>query len=441
MYQSHLWKQTSHSGPISLPWDPQWKDVSHADSLSGGWSSLVFTRTGGDGSSLGELNIFFLIRFSPEDVHVSTPERKSKPASPTSTRQRNSSDWLGLKANDDGAFLERDGKEVKSPVDSPEAPSSPLLDRKPSLTGGIHVSAAGKVAADTAAPSYSSKTQKKEEEVNDDWLAGALSRKKALSSSEAKTSKQEEYSGRGDNVDLGSTVRYGGNHTRKYVIQWQKTCVCQCWIITCLLISATNSLHMLPKTERTILQLSRKQGKCVVDVLIQIFRETWFYLLFSRYCGSDPFLGKPIPAAHSIPVRDERPKQGTELSQRPCKTDACPLHSHSLSLLISQSSCNFLYRLKTCCYQCLFFSAGPQLLHTSTAVQPQVLKCFCNSVSLSWFGNNLIQLHESLLYFLKGDIFSRQSTAAAGKKPAYLHSLKYNNRLFTHLFLTYLIFP
>lgn len=54
-----------------------------------------------------------------------------------------------------------------------------------------------------------SKSQKREEE-EDDWLVGTLNRKKALSgsNSEAKTSKQEESLGLGEEVDLESIVRY-----------------------------------------------------------------------------------------------------------------------------------------------------------------------------------------------------------------------------------------
>ncbi|XP_029015076.1 fas-binding factor 1 homolog isoform X3 [Betta splendens] len=202
------------------------------------------------------------VRFSTEDVRVSTPERKLKPASPTAARQRKSSDWLGLRANDESTFLEHDGKEVKSSVDSPKAPSSPLLERKPSLTGK-HVPAAGKGTADTP------DTQKEEEGENDDWLAGALSRKKAVSNSEAKTIKQEEHSGLEGNVDAGTIV-----------------------------------------SNQVTSQAPRDREDTFTAV-----KET-----------SEILLGPPTPAAHSTPVRDERPKQ-----------------------------------------------AVPQLLHTSTAVQPQVV--------------------------------------------------------------------
>lgn len=145
-------------------------------------------------------------------MSASTPEKKPTPAS---SRHRSSADWLGLKTNDDLNYLEDDHKEVKSSAESPKPPSSPLLERKPDLTS------VAKTAADAAAPTNNnnvtkqtksdvSKSQRKNEEEEDDWLAGALSRKKALSGSntEAVTSKQEDSSFLGEQVDLESSVRY-----------------------------------------------------------------------------------------------------------------------------------------------------------------------------------------------------------------------------------------
>ncbi|KAK5914292.1 hypothetical protein CgunFtcFv8_008746 [Champsocephalus gunnari] len=154
------------------------------------------------------------VRFSTEDVSPSTPEKKPKPSTPISTRQRPSADWLGLKTNDDQMFVEDEAKETSTA--SPIPPSSPsLLEKRPSLTGS-NATLAAKVAADTPTVPATvakqtqpevSKSQLKEEE-EDDWLAGALSRKKGLSvtHSEAKTSKQEESLGLGGEVDLESTV-------------------------------------------------------------------------------------------------------------------------------------------------------------------------------------------------------------------------------------------
>ncbi|XP_050929965.1 fas-binding factor 1 homolog isoform X4 [Lates calcarifer] len=203
------------------------------------------------------------VRFSTEDVSTSTPEKKPKPTTPTPTRHRNSADWLGLKTNDDSTFLEDETKETKTSTESPKFPSSPSLERKPSLTA-IHTTSSAKMAPEleTPAPTVNtakqtepevSKIQRKEEE-EDDWLAGALSRKKALSASnsEAKTSKQEDSLGLGEEVDLESFVSK---------------------------------------------QATSEAPRGREDTLTSV-KET-----------SNTFLGQPGPAAHSTPVREERPKQ------------------------------------------------------------------------------------------------------------------------------------
>ncbi|KAM9392632.1 fas-binding factor 1 homolog isoform 2-T2 [Pholidichthys leucotaenia] len=133
------------------------------------------------------------VRFSTEDISVSTPEKKLKPTTPTSSRHRSSADWLGLKSDSEFNDLEDDAK------DSPKPPSSPVLERK-SLTGSHSVSFATVAANgpmptdDTLRPAkYDvSKNKGKEVEEGDDWLAGMLSRRKALSDTETKTSKQED---------------------------------------------------------------------------------------------------------------------------------------------------------------------------------------------------------------------------------------------------------
>ncbi|XP_039681316.1 fas-binding factor 1-like isoform X5 [Perca fluviatilis] len=149
------------------------------------------------------------VRFST-DVNPSTPEKKTKPTTPT--RHRNSADWLGLKTKDDH-FSEGDAKGTST--ESPKTPSSPLLERRPSLTGN-HATSAAKMPALTenitkhTKPEISKSQQKEEEEEEDgdDWLAGALSRKKAMSvsNSEAKTTKQENFLALGEEINLESTV-------------------------------------------------------------------------------------------------------------------------------------------------------------------------------------------------------------------------------------------
>ncbi|XP_031718186.1 fas-binding factor 1 homolog isoform X7 [Anarrhichthys ocellatus] len=152
------------------------------------------------------------VRFSTEDVSPSTPEKKPKPVTPT--RQCSSADWLGLKTNDDRTFLVGDAEEAKTFTESPKAPSSPSLERRPSLTGSHATSTAAitDIIPKQAKPEVSKgrrrEEEEEEEEEEDDWLAGALSRKKALSTStsEAKTSKQTDPSGLGEEMDLESTV-------------------------------------------------------------------------------------------------------------------------------------------------------------------------------------------------------------------------------------------
>lgn len=134
-----------------------------------------------------------VLRFSTEDVSLSSPEKKPRH---TSSRHRNSADWLGLKTDDDGqTFLEN-----KTTAEPAKTPSSPLTDRR-ALSGSPAVYAVKKT---TDTPVLSDETQKqttqevsksqRRGEEEDDWLVGALSRRKALtgSQSEAKTTKRED---------------------------------------------------------------------------------------------------------------------------------------------------------------------------------------------------------------------------------------------------------
>ncbi|KAM3598006.1 uncharacterized protein V6R79_012270 [Siganus canaliculatus] len=213
------------------------------------------------------------VRFSTEDISPSTPEKKPS-FTATSSRQRSSADWLGLKTNDDLTFLDSDANETKTP-ESSKAPPSPSLDRRPSLTSS-HTAPTVKTAADTAASSDNvpkqtkpgaSKTQTKDEE-EDDWLAGALSRKKtqSVTSSEAKKSKQEESLGLGEEVDLESVV-----------------------------------------SKQVPLQGPRSREDTLASV-----KDT-----------SDSFLGQHSPAAHSTPVSEKRtvqdinPSYNSSLPQSP----------------------------------------------------------------------------------------------------------------------------
>ncbi|KAM9780491.1 fas-binding factor 1 homolog [Neosynchiropus ocellatus] len=105
------------------------------------------------------------VRFSNEDVSVSTPERKASRSQ--ASRPRGSADWLGLKTDD--GFLEDDAKDEKFSVDSP------LSERKSSLTTAQTTPPAEEHEAPSEATAKVPETGGRDE---DDWLRGALSRKK-----------------------------------------------------------------------------------------------------------------------------------------------------------------------------------------------------------------------------------------------------------------------
>ncbi|XP_037112518.1 fas-binding factor 1 homolog isoform X2 [Syngnathus acus] len=141
------------------------------------------------------------IRFPTEDVSASSPEKKP-PIPPTSTRARNPADWLCLSAND-----EDNVKEKKTSIESPKSPSPPLLERKRSLSGEQNPKM--EVNASVLADSKAGKPEViKKVGEDDDWLVGALSRKKSFSGSnfDAKILTQEQNLGLGEEVDLESLV-------------------------------------------------------------------------------------------------------------------------------------------------------------------------------------------------------------------------------------------
>lgn len=198
-YQKPSLKTTSPSAPTSPPWRLCLKAASPAGSQSGVFVclcprsvSLLYSQ------SCATTRCYFVCRFSTEDLS-SSPEKKNKPASSTSTstRHRSSADWLGLKVDDHLDFLGGDQGEAKSTPETPKSASPPLVER------GASASAA---AADASGPAGDgstvrtkpevSRSQEKEEE-EDDWLAGVLGRKKAqsASNSENKLLRREEPSG------------------------------------------------------------------------------------------------------------------------------------------------------------------------------------------------------------------------------------------------------
>ncbi|XP_063327604.1 fas-binding factor 1 homolog isoform X5 [Pelmatolapia mariae] len=227
------------------------------------------------------------VRFSTEDMSVSTPEKKPKPTTPTSSRQRNSADWLGLKTEGEPVYLEEGVEKTKNPAEASKSPSSPLLERKPSFTGS-HSTSVEKAPEESSAPADKtikqakpevSKTQRKEGDDEDDWLAGALSRRKALSAlnTEAKPSKQEES-------------------------------------FTDFSVSK---------------QVTSQTPKSREDTLPSI-KET-----------SDTFPGRLSPAAHSTPVREERPnhvpQQNAMLNTSPAFPQQASFSADSLQQLLLQN--------------------------------------------------------------------------------------------------------
>lgn len=214
-----------------------------------------------------------MIRFSTEDVGASASDTKPK-ATNFSRQQRKSGDWLGLKTADEPNYREDGAKKMKSAEDSPKIPSSPLLERKPSLVGSQSTSVA-KTAAENQTDTKPTKSEvsrrqkKEEEEDEDDWLAGALSRKKALSglNTDAKTTRQNSTSGFGEKVELESIIRYCVRHTKrqKQYNDIKRKCVSQQEMMPCFVLLVIKTHHKIPESKKTLFLLSRKQG--IISVL------------------------------------------------------------------------------------------------------------------------------------------------------------------------------
>lgn len=108
--------------------------------------------------------------------------------------------------DDDLAFLSSDHSEAKSPVESPESASPPLVERRASTSVADALTGADDGSGVQPKPEVSAHQEKEEEE--DDWLAGVLSRKKAQSTFDPKSKSlmREEPTGQGEELDLGSDV-------------------------------------------------------------------------------------------------------------------------------------------------------------------------------------------------------------------------------------------
>ncbi|KAF4116415.1 hypothetical protein G5714_003904 [Onychostoma macrolepis] len=129
------------------------------------------------------------VRFSTEDVRVHSPSARTA---------RPRSDWLGLKQDEEEQKMKEEPKQsAPETLKPPASPSSAARKETPAL----------KTADPPAAPSSPktiSKPVKRDEDEEDDWLAGALSRKKtqSVSQSEDRERKQDVSSGLGEEVDV-----------------------------------------------------------------------------------------------------------------------------------------------------------------------------------------------------------------------------------------------
>ncbi|XP_030646454.1 fas-binding factor 1 homolog [Chanos chanos] len=141
------------------------------------------------------------VRFSTEDVSGSSPERKPKPSTPSTPRtSRPASDWLGLKHDEDEEEEDQKPKVTEAPVAAAESPQRP--------PSGSHGTSSSK-PAETVTPSPKTSLPKairsrEEEKEEDDWLAGALSRKRVQSASRSEE-KQSRHQDRRDETDLNSS--------------------------------------------------------------------------------------------------------------------------------------------------------------------------------------------------------------------------------------------
>ncbi|XP_064842675.1 fas-binding factor 1 homolog isoform X4 [Oncorhynchus masou masou] len=147
------------------------------------------------------------VRFSTEDNSASSPEKKPiTPTTLTPTFPRPAADWLGLSQDDE---------EEPPPVPEPlKTPSSSPVGSKPSSSGNrIPQPETPNTSFKYSKPVEPSVEVSASQKHEDDWLSGALSRKKTQSStrSEEKRTTQEDFMGFGDEVDLESFLSKRGS--------------------------------------------------------------------------------------------------------------------------------------------------------------------------------------------------------------------------------------
>ncbi|XP_017539030.1 fas-binding factor 1 homolog isoform X1 [Pygocentrus nattereri] len=160
------------------------------------------------------------VRFSTEDVSSHSPERRPKPSTPstpTTTRPaRPASDWLGLKQDENENEQDEQKDEMKESVGAEESlkpPPSPSHESgKPPSRAGQTSKSAEELRAVPSSPKTSKPTasstqlQVEEEKTEEDWLAGALSKRKiqTVKRSEDREKRQEETLGLGEEIELDS---------------------------------------------------------------------------------------------------------------------------------------------------------------------------------------------------------------------------------------------
>lgn len=133
------------------------------------------------------------VRFSTEDVSVHSPEHKPKPSA-RAARPR--SDWLGLKQDEEEQKTKEEPKQsAPETLKPPASPSTAARKETPALNTADPPGA-------PSSPKTLSKPVKRDEDEEDDWLAGALSRKKTQSVSQSEDRERKQEVSSGEEVDV-----------------------------------------------------------------------------------------------------------------------------------------------------------------------------------------------------------------------------------------------
>ncbi|XP_036409412.1 fas-binding factor 1 isoform X2 [Megalops cyprinoides] len=155
------------------------------------------------------------VRFSTEDAGQS-PERKPRsapPSTPTTARpSKPAADWLGLKQEEEEVKSE-EPLQAKGSLKPPSSPGPSAESSRP-FSGGGATSGAKLAETTPSSPKAVHSAAKPEGSAgqgDDDWLVGALTRKKTLAATRSEekkppTPKQRELQGLGEEVDLDSLL-------------------------------------------------------------------------------------------------------------------------------------------------------------------------------------------------------------------------------------------